>query len=85
LRITHDLPARTRGAQQDGRSGYFPVILASPSHSAPKRHNEVVLESALGSVLHSKFQPQSTDREVMLESLKHPPDKAELAWGGLDI
>jgi hypothetical protein len=61
--------------------GVFSVIFASPSRSAPKHHNEVVLESALGSFLHSKFQAQSTDCEVMLESPKHLPDEAELAWG----
>jgi hypothetical protein len=35
--------------------GVFSVIFASPSRTAPKHHNEVVLESALGSVLHSQI------------------------------
>jgi hypothetical protein len=65
--------------------GFLTVVFVSPSRSAPEHHNEVVLESALGSFLHSKFQAQSTDREVMLESFAHQPDKAEHAWGGLDI
>jgi hypothetical protein len=64
---------------------FFTVYFASPSRSAPEHHNEVVLESALGSFLHSKFQAQNTNHEVMLESFAHQPDKAEPAWGGLDI
>jgi hypothetical protein len=50
---------------------FFTVYFASPSRSAPEHHNEVVLESALGSFLHSKFQAQNTNREVMLESSAH--------------
>lgn len=64
---------------------FFTVIFASPSRSAPKHHNEVVLESAMVPFFIPKFQAQNTDREVMLESFAHQPDKAELAWSGLDI